>query len=272
MIKDFPLPMYYSHNLAFGLAGAMMSGDAELALRYAEHATKAYPETGDARRFDPTPRTYVALARYAPDKMLALPVSPRDDDEYRVYHAYARGEALLQKGDAAGARVEVSKLRKAAGDDAEGKIALAVLEGRLAMTEGNIGAALDRFNAGAKLQDDEFGGWMDPPTWWYPVRRSLAAAYLKAGDFAKAEAEASSVAQGMEARSACALGAGQGAAGAGPHRAGRCIARRIEKNLARGLQQHLRRGHLSLGDSQVSARNTVASNALFDAKNKIYSA
>lgn len=191
MIKDFPLPMYYAHNLSFGLAGAMMSGDAELALRYAEHATKAYPETGEARRFDPTPRGYVALARYAPDRMLALPVSPRDTDGYRIYRAYARGEALLQKGDAAGARVEVSKLRKAAGDDAEGRIALAVLEGRLAMTEGNIGAALDRFTAGARLQDDEFEGWMDPPTWWYPVRRSIAAAYLKSGNFAKAEAEAS---------------------------------------------------------------------------------
>ncbi|OYX49545.1 MAG: hypothetical protein B7Y90_06615 [Alphaproteobacteria bacterium 32-64-14] len=69
MIDNFPAPMYYSHNLAFGLAGAMMSGDGELALRYAEHAAKAYPETGEKVRFDPTPRTYVALARYAPDQI-----------------------------------------------------------------------------------------------------------------------------------------------------------------------------------------------------------
>ncbi len=190
MIDDFPMPMYYSHNLAFGLAGAMMSGDGALALRYAEHAEKAYPDAGEKKRFDPTPRTYVALARYAPDKMLALAPSSRDEDYFRAYHAYGRGEALLQKGDAAGARIELGKLRKAVGEDPEYRVALHVLEGRLAMAEGNLRAAIDRFSAGAVLQEEEFGGWMDPPTWWYPVRRSLAAAYLKAGDFAKAETEA----------------------------------------------------------------------------------
>jgi predicted Zn-dependent protease len=30
----------------------------------------------------------------------------------------------------------------------------------------------------------------DPPPWWYPVRRSTAAAYLKAGRYADAEREA----------------------------------------------------------------------------------
>ena len=190
MIKNFPMPMYYSHNLSFGLAGAMMSGDGELALRYAEHATKAYPESQPARRFDPTPRTYVAFARYAPDRMLALAPSSRDDDSYRAYRAYGRGEAFLQKGEAASARAELAKLRKVAGDDPEYKIAIAVLEGRLAMAEGNTRTAIDRFSKGAVLQEKEFGDWMDPPTWWYPLRRSLAAAYLKSGNFAKAEAEA----------------------------------------------------------------------------------
>ena len=191
MLDNFPMPMYYSHNLAFGLAGAMMSGDGELALRYFEHATKAYPETGEKMRFDPTPRTYVALARYAPDRMLALAPSSRDDDKFRAYHAYGRGEALLQKGDAAGARIELEKLRKVSGDDVEALVAIAVLEGRLAMAEGNPRAAIATFARGAALQEAEFGGWMDPPDWWYPLRRSLAAAYLKSGDFAKAETEAS---------------------------------------------------------------------------------
>ncbi len=190
MIDNFPVPMYYSHNLAFGLAGAMMSGDGELALRYAEHATRAYPETGEAVRFDPTPRTYVALARYAPDQMLALKPSSRDDDYFRAYHAYGRAEAFLQKGNAAGARTELEKLRKISVDDPEALVGVSVLEGRLAMAESNPRAAATAFAKGAELQEKEFGGWMDPPDWWYPVRRSLAAAYLKAGDFARAEAEA----------------------------------------------------------------------------------
>lgn len=190
MLADFRMPMYYAHNLAFGLAGAMMSGDSELALRYAEHATKAYPDSEAKQRFDPTPRTFVALARYAPDRMLALAPSARDDDEFRAYQAYGRGEALLQKGDAAGARRELDKLRKVAGEEPEYRIAVAVLEGRLALAEGNTRAAIDRFSAGAALQDEAFGTFMDPPVWWYPLRRSLAAAHLKAGEFAKAEAEA----------------------------------------------------------------------------------
>jgi len=190
MIADFKMPMYYSHNFAFGLAGAMMSGDGELALKYADHVSKVYPETGDKQRFDPTPRTYVALARYAPNKMLALPPSARTDDEFIAYRAYGRGEALLQKGDAAGARIELGKLRKVSGKDPEGGVALAVLEGRLAMAEGNTRAATHAFKKGAELQEKEFGDWMDPPTWWYPVRRSVAAASLKAGDFATAEVEA----------------------------------------------------------------------------------
>lgn len=190
MIADFRMPMYYAHNLAFGLAGAMMSGDSELALRYADHAMRAYPETEAIQRFDPTPRTYVALARYAPDRMLALTASSRDDNEFRAYHAYGRGEALLQKGDAAGARRELDKLRRIEGDNPEYKLAVAVLEGRLALAEGNVRTAIDRFSKGAALQDEAFGTWMDPPVWWYPLRRSLAAAHLKAGDFARAEAEA----------------------------------------------------------------------------------
>ena len=190
MIKDFPLPMYYAHNLSFGLAGAMMSGDGALALRYAEHAMKTYPATKDGWRGDPTARAYAALARYAPDRMLALAQSPRDSDTFRVYAAYARGEAFLQKGNAAGARVELDKLRKAAGKEPEFQVALATLEGRLAMAEGNTTLAIARFTAGAELQDKELSTYMDPPDWWYPLRRSIAAAHLKAGDFAKAEAEA----------------------------------------------------------------------------------
>jgi len=190
MIDNFQTPMYYSHNLAFGMAGAMMSGDGALALRYAEHATKVYPEGKEAQRFDPTPRTYAALARYAPDRMLALAPSARESDALRVYYAYGRGEAFLQKGDAASARIELEKLRKAVGEKAEFKVALATLEGRLAMAEGNTQLAIARFTAGAELQEKELNEWMDPPDWWYPLRRSVAAAHLKAGDFAKAEAEA----------------------------------------------------------------------------------
>ena len=39
--------MYYLHNYIFGLEGALMSGDAALALKYAEHAEVAFPASFD---------------------------------------------------------------------------------------------------------------------------------------------------------------------------------------------------------------------------------
>jgi tetratricopeptide (TPR) repeat protein len=187
------LPPYYAHNLTFGLAGALMSGDAQLALKYAEHAGNAYPASLSAKaRSGVVPRSWVALARYAPERALALPVI-EGDPAFAAYRAYARGEALLLKGDAAGARLELKALRKVkapAGDEAELTIAKRVLEARIAMAEGDTRKATKLFDRAAKLQEAELNDWMDPPAWWYPVRRSVAAAYLKVGDFAKAEAEA----------------------------------------------------------------------------------
>lgn len=187
--KATDLPMYYAHNLAFGLAGSLMSGDGELALRYAEHARKAYPDAGPAMRGNPTPRTYVALALYAPDKMLALPASAQTDAKFALYRAYGRGEALLRRGDAAGARRELDVLRGLKLDNTEKTIATAVLEGRLAMAEGKYAIAARKFEDAAKIQMGR-EEYMDPPEWWYPVRRSVAAAWLKDGNFARAEVEA----------------------------------------------------------------------------------
>lgn len=188
--KPTDLPMYYAHNLAFGLAGSLMSGDGELALRYAEHARKAYPDKGPAMRGNPTARTYVALALYAPDRMLALPESAQTDLKFKLYRAYGRGEALLRRGDAAGARRELDVLRNLKLDSAERTIATIVLEGRLAMAEGNYPKAARAFEQAAKAQTAR-EQYMDPPEWWYPVRRSVAAAWLKDKNFTKAEAEAS---------------------------------------------------------------------------------
>lgn len=188
--KPTDLPMYYAHNLAFGLAGSLMSGDGELALRYAEHARKAYPDAGPAMRGNPTARTYVALALYAPDRMLALPESAQTDLKFKLYRAYGRGEAMLRRGDAAGARRELDVLRNLKLDSAEKTIATIVLEGRLAMAEGNYSKAARTFEQAAKTQTAR-EQYMDPPEWWYPVRRSVAAAWLKDKNFTKAEAEAS---------------------------------------------------------------------------------
>ncbi len=186
------LPPYYAHNLAFGLAGALMSGDGQLALKYASHAERTWPDSAPvSARAYPVSRSWVALARYAPEKALAVPETA-GDPRFAVYRAYSRGEAFLQKGDVASARAEVKALGKVknAGNSPELIIARGVLEARIAMAEGNPRKAARLFDNAARVQEKRLSDYWDPPTWWYPVRRSVAAAYLKAGDFAKAEAEA----------------------------------------------------------------------------------
>ncbi len=65
-----------------------------------------------------------------------------------------------------------------------------VLQGRGEMLAGRPADAARTF-AGAAGMQERFKWGMDPPPWWYPVRRSLAAAYLKAGRNADALREAS---------------------------------------------------------------------------------
>jgi len=182
------VPMYYIHNLAFGLAGALMSGDGELALKYYDVSQKKVWKD-DA---PPPGRVFVALGRYAPDRALQIPEQTGKDAKHFIYRHYARGEAFLTKGDVAAARIEAKAIGAVKGADGapEQTIARKVLEGRIAMAEGRPENAAKSFESAAKLQEARLSGYMDPPSWWYPVRRSVAAAYLKARDYKRAEAEA----------------------------------------------------------------------------------
>lgn len=186
------MPMYYAHNLAFGLAGALMSGDAQLSLKYASHADLKYKSLTTSPAAYPLPRTWVALARYAPREALARTTPQGVDARFGIYHHYSRGEAFLQLGDLASARAELQALKnvKDAGKHAEHLIAQGVLGGRIAMVENNPKKAATLFESAAKVQETQLADSWDPPAWWYPVRRSVAAAYFKAGDFAKARVEA----------------------------------------------------------------------------------
>jgi tetratricopeptide (TPR) repeat protein len=196
---DAPLPTpaggvsgYYAHNFAFGAAGALMSGDAELAMKYARHGQAAWAEAADKtlaqRRAYPMSYVYLALARHAPQQMLAIPQPAVAGSQFDAWR-YARGEALLATGDAKGALAEARALQKAKGQPAA-EVAALVLRGRAAMAAGRPGPAAASFTKAAEIQEAKLTSHRDPPVWWYPVRRSAAAAWLKAGDFARAKAEA----------------------------------------------------------------------------------
>ena len=74
------------------------------------------------------------------------------------------------------------------------RIARFVLEGRAAMIEGHPLLAAKAFEKGAALDETKMMAQLsDPPAWWYPVRRSLAAAELAGGDNAQAAIQARAV-------------------------------------------------------------------------------
>ncbi|MDB5437158.1 MAG: hypothetical protein JWR47_3415 [Phenylobacterium sp.] len=210
--------IYYLHNYTFGLAGALMAGDGRLALKYADHAAIAFPATFDhgvvampagaarsanpvERRTTASARSLVAYGRYAPDRALALADAAGDPRIVRVYRHYARGEAFAARGDVAGVRREaeaVGTLAAEAGKANEsGTVDIAaiagdVLTGRAALLDHEPAKAAEAFARAAQRQEKAFPVFdnFDPPPWWYPVRRSLAAADLAAGKPADAAREA----------------------------------------------------------------------------------
>ena len=196
----------HAHNVHFGLGGAMMAGDGETALAIARPLIAAgtdprYKGFSRPSRLHLVGKGITVLGLFAPDEVLNGP--PPEDKILQSYWHYARGEALAARGDAAGVKAEAAAMllppidRTKKDDRGEwvGATILAigkhVLNGRAAMIEGRHDEALVAFQAAASLEEDrEFASQIDPPYWWYPVRRSFAEAKLAAGDRAGAKAEA----------------------------------------------------------------------------------
>ena len=58
------------------------------------------------------------------------------------------------------------------------------------MLENRWSAAEAAYRKAAELQEANLGTIMDPPAWWYPLRRSVAAALLAQGNARAAKIEA----------------------------------------------------------------------------------
>ncbi len=193
---------YHAHNVTFGLGGALEAGDAKTALYLGRPLVERSQGRGDAGAYSQliAANGYFAMARFAPvTEVLALK-QPKLPFLKGAWH-YARGEAFARNGDAAGVRSEAAAIRGVRGpkskDDATAQaqdllfIARGVLAGRAAMMGGRPGEAEVAFRQAAELQEsDDFSAVSDPPGWYYPVRRDLAAALLASGDRAGARTEA----------------------------------------------------------------------------------
>jgi tetratricopeptide (TPR) repeat protein len=203
---DEPHPVYaygyYPHNIHFVLVSAQMTGAGDKVVWAAERLEGKVPdevaaEIGWIQAIVQAP--HFARAQFAkPDEILAEP-DPGDGFPFvkAAWH-YARGVALAQEGDLEAARDEAARiaeihqsadftLLEAWGVPAPDVVRIArhVVEGRIAQAEGDLERAIGEFETAAQIQDAL--PYMEPSFWYYPVRQSLAATLLMAGEAEEAE-------------------------------------------------------------------------------------
>ncbi len=186
---------YHGHNVHFGVGGALISGDAKDALALSAPVLRGLAGETSASPYQQMigATAYFAQGRYGdPATVLALAEPSAKFPFLRAYRHYARGEAYARMGDANGVRAEAAAIVLDVGptkhDDGSLqaatliRIAKAVLEGRAAMLDHRPDLAVRAYKTAAKIEESKaMHGYDDPPIWWYPVRRSLAAALLTAG-------------------------------------------------------------------------------------------
>jgi tetratricopeptide (TPR) repeat protein len=193
---------YYPHNVHFVMASAQLAGDGPTVIAAAEKLSKLIPDEaarGIAMVQPVKAAPYFAHAQFSvPETILALP-DPGDTIPYvKAIWLYARGVALVARGDFAGAakaavaietleRTSDFKLLKESNVPVQEvlHIARTVVLARVAQAQGNTRAAIARFGRAAELQDAL--PYTEPPYWYYPIRQSLAAALLQDGRYAEAE-------------------------------------------------------------------------------------
>jgi tetratricopeptide (TPR) repeat protein len=207
-LNDAKAPMgvyrlgYYPHNVHFVMASAQLAGDGQTVIAAADKLRQLIPDEaarGIAMVQPVKAAPYFAHAQFStPETILALP-DPGDAIPYiKAMWLYARGVALAQRRDSAGAaaaadaigtieRTADFKLLKESNVPAQEvlRIAQTLILARIAQANSDYRTAVVRFARAAALQDAL--PYTEPPYWYYPIRQSLAAALLQAGRYAEAE-------------------------------------------------------------------------------------
>lgn len=198
----FGLP-YHGHNVQYGEAATLIDGDAKegLALATAQLQQLSSPNASSFLHQFGFVTAYFVFGRFASSQTMASLPPPDKTLPYALamWH-YAKGEVAARNGDVAGIQRQAKNIAidhddlakfgdSAAQVQSMVDIARLVLEGRIAMLEKRWGDAEADYRKAADIQDAKLGAFSDPPTWWYPVRRSVAAALLAKGDPEAAQVE-----------------------------------------------------------------------------------
>jgi tetratricopeptide (TPR) repeat protein len=195
---------YYPHNLHFVLTSAAMGGDGRLALEYADKLDEAVPmEMAQAVVLAQPVKAspWFARAQFAdPLSVLAASEPPAGVAYVTGAWRYARGEALIRLGRIPEARAEIEALQaliqtgdftalNAGGVPAQDILGVyrRLLLGRAFMAERNYPAAIAELRQAVEAQARV--PYTEPPYIYYPIRRTLGAAYLLNNQPAVAEME-----------------------------------------------------------------------------------
>jgi tetratricopeptide (TPR) repeat protein len=194
---------YYPHNVHSLMVSAQMAGDAGGVLDSAEKLDRivSIEVARSIAWVQPIKAApYFGHAQFSePATVLALP-DPGDDLPYvkAMWH-YARGVAFAANGDPTAASAESEAILKIEQNadfaDLESggvpatqvlRVARHVVDARTAQARGDLATAVAEFELAVGLEDQL--AYMEPPFWYYPLRQSLGAVKLLAGDPDGAEA------------------------------------------------------------------------------------
>ena len=191
----YPLA-YYPHNIHFLAFAYTMAGRSAQAIE-TSNALTSKVNLDAARQVgllqEMLPYRVLTLTTFGKwDDVLAEPLPPEDIRFSYAMAYYARGVAHAAKGQWAEAQAaldKVTEINAATPEAAEGKtplsIAVHALSGEIATRRGDLAAGTNHFREAAKIEDA--GLYFEPPKWYYPIRHSLGAVLLQAGQHAEAE-------------------------------------------------------------------------------------
>ena len=191
----YPLA-YYPHNIHFFAFASTMAGRSAQAID-ASNTLTTKVNLDAARQVallqEMLPYHALTLTTFGRwDEVLGQSLPPEDIRFSYAMASYARGVAHAAKGEWAEAQSAldaVTAIEAATPEGAEGKTALSIavhaLSGEIATRRGDLDVGINHFREAAKIEDG--GLYFEPPKWYYPIRHSLGAALVKAGQPAEAE-------------------------------------------------------------------------------------
>jgi len=202
VIEGLPQPTvyslaYYPHNIHFLAFVSTMAGKSAQALE-ATKTLKSKVNLDVAKSVgmlqEMVPYHVLTLTTFGRwDDVLAEPLPPAEIRFPMAMAHYARGVAYAAKGDFANAGVEldtVMAIDAATTADAEFKspnsIAAHALMAEIATRSGKTADGIAHWRQALAIEDK--GLYFEPPKWYYPIRQSLGAALLKAGQNVEADA------------------------------------------------------------------------------------